>query len=80
MLVSVHRLGGEFLDDDNSDTTKIEPTESESPKEIDRFADAMLAIRAEADEIAAGKQPRENNVFKNAPHTLERVVTEKWDR
>jgi glycine dehydrogenase len=40
----------------------------------------MISIRAEADEIASGKQPRENNVFKNAPHTLESVVSEKWER
>jgi glycine dehydrogenase len=40
----------------------------------------MLAIRAEADEIASGKQPRDNNVFKNAPHTLESIVTDRWDR
>lgn len=48
----------------------IEPTESESVDEMDRFCEAMIAIRAEIDEIAAGAQPRDDNLLKNAPHPL----------
>ena len=48
----------------------IEPTESESLEEIDRFCDAMIQIRKEADDIVAGKQPKDNNLLKNAPHPI----------
>ncbi len=50
-------------------TLMIEPTESESKAELDRFCDAMIAIREEIREIEEGKAPRDNNVLKNAPHT-----------
>ncbi|NNU80956.1 aminomethyl-transferring glycine dehydrogenase [Halovulum dunhuangense] len=60
-------------------TLMVEPTESEPKAELDRFIDAMLAIRAEADAIASGEMDRENNPLKNAPHTVEDLVG-PWDR
>jgi glycine dehydrogenase len=59
-------------------TLMIEPTESESKAEIDRFCDAMIAIRAEIDEIAAGRLDRADNPLKNAPHTAREVMAEAW--
>ena len=50
-------------------TVMVEPTESESKAELDRFCDAMVAIRKEIAEVEAGRQPREGNVLKHAPHT-----------
>src|SRR5437773_941565 len=61
-------------------TLMIEPTESESKEEPDRFCDALIAIRAEIREIEEGKQPRGNNLLTNAPHTLEDVIADAWDR
>ncbi|KAI9460530.1 glycine dehydrogenase [Lactarius psammicola] len=60
----------------------IEPTESESLEEIDRFCDAMINIRLEAEEVITGKQPRDNNVLKNAPHPMSVIVLseEEWKR
>jgi glycine dehydrogenase len=60
-------------------TMMIEPTESESKEELDRFCDAMIAIHAEVREIERGEASRENNLLKNAPHTAEMVVADKWD-
>ena len=60
-------------------TLMIEPTESETKAEIDRFCDAMLAIRAEAQAIEDGQMDKLNNPLKNAPHTVEDLVGE-WDR
>jgi len=60
-------------------TLMVEPTESESKAEIDRFCDAMLSIRAEISEIEDGKIDAENNALKNAPHTVEDLVGD-WDR
>ncbi|EUC63842.1 glycine dehydrogenase (decarboxylating), partial [Rhizoctonia solani AG-3 Rhs1AP] len=57
----------------------IEPTESESLHEIDRFCEAMIQIRKEAEDIITGAQPRENNLIKNAPHPISVIVGE-WDR
>ncbi len=54
-------------------TLMIEPTESESKAEIDRFCDALIAIREEIGEIEAGVAHRDDNVLKNAPHPLSRV-------
>ncbi|KAF9081260.1 glycine decarboxylase subunit P [Mortierella sp. AD031] len=51
-------------------TLMIEPTESEGKEELDRFCDAMIAIRQEIQEIQDGKQPQKDNVLNNAPHTL----------
>ncbi len=60
-------------------TLMVEPTESETKAELDRFCDAMLAIREEIRAIEAGEMDRENNPLKNAPHTMEDLVRE-WDR
>ena len=60
-------------------TLMIEPTESETKAEIDRFCDAMLAIREEARAIEDGRMDKVNNPLKNAPHTVEDLVGE-WDR
>jgi glycine dehydrogenase len=61
-------------------TVMVEPTESESKAELDRFCDAMIAIRDEIAEIEKGQADRENNVLKNAPHTAEQVVSSEWNR
>jgi glycine dehydrogenase len=61
-------------------TLMIEPTESESKGELDRFCDAMILIRAEIQEIIDGRQPRSTNLLKNAPHTARMVTTAEWDR
>ncbi len=60
-------------------TLMVEPTESETKAELDRFCDAMLAIRAEIAEIENGNADPENNPLKNAPHTMEDLVKD-WDR
>ncbi len=60
-------------------TLMVEPTESETKAEIDRFCDAMLSIRAEAQAIEDGTMDKVNNPLKNAPHTVEDLVGE-WDR
>jgi len=49
-------------------------------REIDRLCDAMITIREEAEEVIQGRQPRDNNVIKNAPHPLHVVLADKWDR
>ena len=59
-------------------TMMIEPTESESKDELDRFCDALIAIREEIREIENGVAERQNNVLKNAPHTAEAVVSDSW--
>src|SRR5438445_324495 len=61
-------------------TLMIEPTESESKEELDRFCDALISIREEIREIETGKQPRGNNLLTSAPHTLEDVIADAWDR
>jgi glycine dehydrogenase len=61
-------------------TLMIEPTESESKEELDRFCDAMIAIRQEIHEIEEGRADRENNLLSNAPHTLQQVIADEWDR
>lgn len=60
-------------------TLMVEPTESEPKEELDRFCDAMLSIRTEAQDIIDGKIDAENNPLKNAPHTMRDLVGE-WDR
>ncbi len=60
-------------------TIMIEPTESESQEELDRFCDALLAIKKEIDEIARGDYPSDNNVLHNAPHTQQLVIADSWD-
>jgi glycine dehydrogenase len=61
-------------------TVMVEPTESESLEELDRFCDAMIAIRAEAAAIEDGSSDRENNPLRRAPHTLAAVTADSWDR
>ncbi len=61
-------------------TLMVEPTESESKEELDRFCEAMIAIRAEIAEIEQGKADRTNNVLKHAPHTAEQVTRTEWNR
>ena len=59
-------------------TLMVEPTESEDIAEIDRFIDAMIAIRAEADAVAAGTWPLADNPLHNAPHTAQSVIEGEW--
>lgn len=59
-------------------TIMIEPTESESKDELDRFCDALLEIRKEIDEIATGEADAESNVLSNAPHTLALASSDNW--
>jgi len=61
-------------------TLMVEPTESESRAELDRFVEAMISIRNEIRDIEEGRQPREGNVLKHAPHTAEVVTAESWTR
>jgi glycine dehydrogenase len=63
-----------------SGTLMIEPTESESKAELDRFCEAMIAIRNEIRAIEEGVIARDNNPLKNAPHTMFDLVDEKWER
>lgn len=60
-------------------TMMIEPTESESKDELDRFCQAMQAIRQEINEIEAGRANPDNNVLKNAPHTAEMALSDDWN-
>lgn len=59
-------------------TLMIEPTESEDLAEIDRFIDAMIAIKEEADAVAAGVWPADDNPLVNAPHTAQSVIEGEW--
>jgi glycine dehydrogenase len=61
-------------------TLMIEPTESESKEELDRFCDSMIGIRDEIRAIETGKADQKNNILKHAPHTMRVVMSEKWDR
>ncbi len=61
-------------------TVMVEPTESEPKEELDRFCDAMIAIHGEIKAVESGRADPKNNVLKNAPHTLEAVISDKWDR
>jgi glycine dehydrogenase len=61
-------------------TLMVEPTESESKEELDRFCDALIAIREEIREIERGEADREDNVVKRAPHTLAQLVSDDWNR
>jgi glycine dehydrogenase len=61
-------------------TLMVEPTESESKAELDRFCDAMIAIRAEADRVASGEWPADDNPLCNAPHPAEDVSSDAWAR
>jgi len=59
-------------------TMMIEPTESEPLDELDRFCDALIAIKNEVSEIALGEYDREDNVLKNAPHTAREIAGDDW--
>ncbi|MCL6645780.1 MAG: glycine dehydrogenase (aminomethyl-transferring), partial [Dehalococcoidia bacterium] len=58
----------------------VEPTESESLEELDRFVEAMLAIREEIREVEQGRAPRGNNLLSHAPHPMQVVASDVWDR
>jgi glycine dehydrogenase len=59
-------------------TIMVEPTESESQEELDRFCDALIAIRQEIADIESGKMDIEDNLLKNAPHTAESLIAGEW--
>ncbi|HBE57243.1 MAG TPA: glycine dehydrogenase (aminomethyl-transferring) [Cyanobacteria bacterium UBA11149] len=61
-------------------TVMVEPTESESLAELERFCQATIAIRQEIAAIESGQMSRENNPLKNAPHTAETLLSDEWDR
>jgi len=61
-------------------TMMIEPTESESKAELDRFCDAMIAIHGEIRAIETGEADKEDNALKRAPHTVQELLAEKWER
>ena len=61
-------------------TLMVEPTESESKAELDRFCEAMITIRKEIQEIEDGKFDKADNVIKNAPHTCKLVVSDNWEK
>jgi glycine dehydrogenase len=61
-------------------TLMVEPTESEPKVELDRFVDALIAIRGEIREIENGEADRDNNLLRNAPHPLADVLADTWDR
>ncbi len=62
-----------------ADTMMIEPTESEAKREIDRFCDALVAIRQEIADIESGKFDPDNNPLKNAPHTFDKLISDEWN-
>ena len=62
------------------DTLMVEPTESESKAELDRFCEAMIAIRGEIQDVLSGKVDKKDNVLKHAPHTAKAVVSSDWNR
>lgn len=59
-------------------TLMIEPTESESKEELDRFCDAMIAIRKEIQKVAEGTWPQDDNPLSNAPHTVSDLAEAEW--
>ena len=61
-------------------TLMVEPTESESKYELDRFCDAMIAIHAEMTAVESGAADAKNNLLKNAPHTADQVASDQWNR
>ena len=60
-------------------TLMIEPTESESKEEVDRFCEAMIKIREEIKRIESGELDQEDNMLKNAPHSAEQVSIDNWE-
>ena len=61
-------------------TLMVEPTESESKYELDRFCDAMISIHAEMTALETGAADAKNNVLKNAPHTADQIASDNWNR
>jgi len=61
-------------------TLMVEPTESESKYELDRFCDAMIAIHAEMTAVENGTSDAKNNLLKNAPHTADQIASDNWNR
>ena len=61
-------------------TLMVEPTESESKYELDRFCDAMIAIHAEMTAVETGTADAKNNLLKNAPHTADQIASDNWSR
>ena len=62
-----------------ADTMMVEPTESENKRELDRFCDAMASIRAEIAAIERGEADPDNNLLRNAPHTHQQLLNDRWD-
>ncbi len=62
-----------------ADTLMIEPTESENKRELDRFCEAMIAIRKEISEVEQGRYTKDNNLLSNAPHSHRLLVGDQWD-
>ncbi len=60
-------------------TMMVEPTESESKEELDRFIEAMISIREESRKVASGHWPKDNNPLGNAPHTVAEVTATQWN-
>jgi glycine dehydrogenase len=60
------------------DTLMVEPTESESKEELDKFCEAMIAIKKEIEEIISAKADASDNVLKNAPHTAKVLIADEW--
>jgi len=56
----------------------VEPTESESKAELDRFVEAMISIRKEIAEVESGEADSEDNVLKNAPHPVSEIASDDW--
>tara|TARA_R110002096_G_scaffold14828_13_gene52431 strand:- start:67 stop:2967 length:2901 start_codon:yes stop_codon:yes gene_type:complete len=63
-----------------ADTLMIEPTESENKRELDRFCDAMIAIRREIAAVEEGIADRDDNLLRNAPHTHSLLIADEWDK
>jgi glycine dehydrogenase len=61
-------------------TLMVEPTESESKYELDRFCDAMISIHAEMSAVECGSADAKNNLLKNAPHTADQIASDNWNR
>jgi len=61
-------------------TLMVEPTESEGKAELDRFCEAMISIRGEIRAIEEARMPRDDNMLRNAPHTMLDLADEKWER
>jgi glycine dehydrogenase len=58
----------------------VEPTESESKEELDRFCDALIGIHAEIQAIESGRADKADNLLKNAPHTADMIAADNWTR